>query len=479
MQAVAFIDQDRGYPERCPACSRKHAYATKNHEAWNKGLTKETDERMAASAANMHKHYIEYGHHNTGKTKENDEGVRQKGFKISEALRAHYAEHEGWSLGMTKETSSIIANRGKNISIALKGRIFGDDALEKMRLAKLLTHDVVQRRLREKNIELTSDYVDTVTRTNLRCLKCDTTFERHVGAIFNNNARCPTCFPPWANKTSAWQQEVADFVATLVTDVEINNRVVVAPLELDVYVPSHKFAIECNGLYWHSEAAKRFKSDHVEEKRLLAKEAGVNLLIIFEDEWRDKRHVVESMIAHRLGRSTSIGARELCLQRCQQSNVASLLEKWHLEGHVNSSHAMKLVTNTGDVVGACSLRWARGTNRTVLEIARIAFLPGIHVQGGVGRFVKESLRWTKELGATRLLTYSDNRLGNGSGYSAAGLRLDGTTVPRFWWTDNVVRYDRFKYRANKERCMSEKQVAQEAGVFRVYGCSNTRWVADV
>lgn len=126
-------------------------------------------------------------------------------------------------------------------------------------------------------------------------------------------------------------------------------------------------------------------------------------------------------------------------------------------------------------MGMCTLRWARGTNRSVLEVARIAFKPGIHVQGGVSRFINEARHWAKELGATKLLSYSDNRLGDGSGYAAAGLRHDGTTVPRFWWTDLHNRFDRFKFRADNVRGLTERQVAEEAGVFRIYGCSNSRW----
>lgn len=84
---VKFIDQEKGYPERCPRCSRRHAYASKGTSSWNKGLTKDNDERMSISAANMRAHYREHGHHNSGKTKENDEGVRQKAAKSATACR--------------------------------------------------------------------------------------------------------------------------------------------------------------------------------------------------------------------------------------------------------------------------------------------------------------------------------------------------------------------------------------------------------
>jgi len=463
----------------CPKCSRKAAYETNGFVPWSKGLTKHTDERVAATAAHVHEYYTKHKHPNTGKTKENDRTVRAKAIKIKTSLKKFYEKNNGWSLGLTKETSDIIAKRGKKISESLKGRIPGEETLEKMRKAKLLSHDIVQQRLRERGIELTTQYIDTITKAQLRCLKCSTTFERHVGAVFNNNARCPNCFPPWDIKTSKWQNEIFMYVKDLAADAVLNDRQALDGKELDIYVPSQNFAIECNGLFWHSDFTGRFASSHAEDKRLLAQKAGITLLTIFDDEWRERKQIVKSMIAHRLGKSSTIGARKLLLQRCKPSEVAKNIENWHLEGRVNASYALRLVTDQNKTMGACSLRWARGTNKTTLEIARIAFMPGIHVQGGMGRFVNEAKRWAAKLGATTLLSYSDNRLGNGTGYLKAGMQLDSTTVLRFWWTDFNQRFNRFRYRADAQRNLTEREVAQEANVVRIYGCSNLKWILDI
>jgi len=311
--------------------------------------------------------------------------------------------------------------------------------------------------------------------SNVRCNTCGHVSEKKLHVI-EHGGRCNSCFPL---SVSRWQQEITDFVKTLVGNVITNDRAAICPLELDIYVPSAKFAIECNGIYWHSEAISSFDRNHTENKRLQVQAAGISLLTIFEDEWRDKRTIIMSMIKHRLRISTSIGARELRLERCQPGDVASSLDDWHLEGHVNSSYALRLVTKGGVTMGVCSLRWARGTARQILEVARIAFFPGMHVPGGISRFIKEAMQWARELGATKLLSYSDNRLGTGTGYALAGMQLDGITTQRFWWTDFYQRHDRFKFRADSSRGLTERQVAQEAGVHRIYGCSNSRWTIDL
>lgn len=439
---VPFKNQEVGYPERCSKCSRRYSYATKNITSWNKGLTKETDKRMADSAANMRKHYATHGHHSTGKTKENDERVRLKARKISMTKK-----------GKPHTPRQKEAHRGKHS----------------------ICQDEAKRRFAELGFTLVGEYAAALKPVEVTCTKCDKTTTKKLH-VLEHGGKCNFCFSP---KISRWQSEIADYVRTLISDVEVNNRNVIAPYELDIYVPSRSFAIECNGIYWHSDAAGQHDPKHAEKKRILAKNAGINLLTIFEDEWRDKRHIIESMIRHRLGLSTRIGARKLTVQRCAVAEASHLLNEWHLEGYVNSSYALKMVTKEGNIVGVCSLRWARGTNRTILEIARIAFHPGVHVSGGISKFIAEVYCWGQELKAQKLLSYSDNRLGNGSGYLASGMQFDGLTVPRFWWTDFFKRYNRFKYRADKERSLTEKQVAKEAGVVKIYGCSNSRWILNV
>lgn len=78
-----------------------------------------------------------------------------------------------------------------------------------------------------------------------------------------------------------------------------------------------------------------------------------------------------------------------------------------------------------------------------------------------------------------MMTYVDSRVGSGVGYKLAGWSPDGTTgSPRFWWTDMVDRYNRFKYKADASRNMTQQDIANEAGVSQIFGCLNSRWVIN-
>ena len=70
--------------------------------------------------------------------------------------------------------------------------------------------------------------------------------------------------------------------------------------ELDVLSPDHSFAIEFNGLYWHSTKIKDETTYHA-DKTKQAQSKGINLMHVWEDDWEEDRDLVIRLIARRLG----------------------------------------------------------------------------------------------------------------------------------------------------------------------------------
>ena len=67
-----------------------------------------------------------------------------------------------------------------------------------------------------------------------------------------------------------------------------NCRNIIAPLEIDIFIPSKNIAIEYDGLYWHS--SNKFSGRTIEKKYHLNKteqclKKGIKLIHIFENEW--------------------------------------------------------------------------------------------------------------------------------------------------------------------------------------------------
>lgn len=96
-----------------------------------------------------------------------------------------------------------------------------------------------------------------------KCLKCGNEFEALLDQNWSSRmhmpARCPICHPlDTSAGTSEAEREFAAFCGACAEIVE-NDRSVIAPFELDVFIPSKKLAFEFDGLYWHCDGNKPAK----------------------------------------------------------------------------------------------------------------------------------------------------------------------------------------------------------------------------
>ena len=67
-----------------------------------------------------------------------------------------------------------------------------------------------------------------------------------------------------------------------------NSRKIIAPQEIDIYLPQLKLAIEFNGLYYHSQLRNKTKEYHL-NKSIVCRKKGIRLIHIYEFEDIDKQ----------------------------------------------------------------------------------------------------------------------------------------------------------------------------------------------
>lgn len=138
---------------------------------------------------------------------------------------------------------------------------------------------------------LSDEYVGSSHKMRWKCPKGH--IEEFSWRNFKKYKNCPKC----SKNRSTAEKEIFDWLASLDIKVEQNNKKLIGQ-ELDIYLPEHKLAIEHNGLYWHSE---KFcdKNYHINKlERCLEK--GIRLITIFEDEWKNKKEQVKSIIVYNL-----------------------------------------------------------------------------------------------------------------------------------------------------------------------------------
>jgi hypothetical protein len=131
---------------------------------------------------------------------------------------------------------------------------------------------------------LSKEYVKSIKHLRV---KCPSNHEYNVS--FNNfqrGCRCPIC----SSKTSKTELEVYKYICSVyMGEIQRNNRsIILNPkthryLELDIYLPDIKMAIEFNGEHWHEEDYVKWK-DKIKQKQ--CKKNGITLLVIEYKHWK-------------------------------------------------------------------------------------------------------------------------------------------------------------------------------------------------
>ena len=118
------------------------------------------------------------------------------------------------------------------------------------------------------------------------------------GISYNQGNGCPKC----SNNMSFPESEICKFLELLNVDYEQSNRTIISPKELDIYIPDKNIAIEYDGLLWHSYGTT-FPNNVDEininqhlDKTLVCESKDIQLLHIFEHEWRTFKPFIQNLI---------------------------------------------------------------------------------------------------------------------------------------------------------------------------------------
>ena len=258
------------------------------------------------------------------------------------------------------------------------------------------------------------DYAGAFHEYKLRCKECGYEFTSSSSTSYRDTPWCPHCKP---KASSSHEIELAEYVRSLGVDIISNSRQIIRPLELDIYVPSKKIAIEFNGLYWH------IGTSHV-NKLTLCTEKGISLIQIFEDEWVNNKDVVKSMISAKLGFSDRIYARKCNV--VHDVKAKDFFTNNHIQGSAPASVTIGLELR-GELVCCASFGKSRYSSKAEWELIRFASKLNTTVVGGMSKILKEFRR----LNRGSLITYADRRYSEGNSYAKCGFEYSHTTTPGY------------------------------------------------
>jgi predicted transcriptional regulator len=341
--------------------------------------------------------------------------------------------------------------------------------------------------LKNKNYEYVDGFIKKHSPFRVKCNSCNKIKE--VSNYFTIKKNC--CKSCSGTGTSSIENEISDWIELVLKQsqsnhhiVQKNNRSIIPPKELDIYIPELNLAIEYCGLYWHSEPYKD-KNYHY-NKMKECNNLGIRLITIFEDEWKNRAFQIKNLLKSVLG----VYTKRVFARKCQVKEISTpiakiFLEKNHIQGSSVAEVAFGLYFDS-DLLGVVTAsKHHRQGQEKVFVLNRLAFLDNIQVIGGTSKLLRYLVDYSKEKGYKKLISWSDSRWSEGNVYKKTGFKLEQEIKPDYsYFCQNTGK--RLSKQSNTKKALlkkgaigkTEHEMALSLDLYRIWDCGKKRWVIN-
>jgi DNA-directed RNA polymerase subunit RPC12/RpoP len=329
-----------------------------------------------------------------------------------------------------------------------------------------------------------SCYTSINDEIDFKCNACGNIFKKLWGRMSNEDSiKCPECFKSIKRKS---ENEVYTFIKELYSgDIIQNDRTLIEPYELDIYIPEKKIAFEYCGCIWHSSKYNKDSNKH-KIKYEMCLQKGIKLITIFEDEWTNKNEICKSRITNILGIITNrIFARKCNINEIDNKVALNFCEKNHIQGkgHVKESFGLFYNNELISVMTFSKPSVAKNGSKYDWELNRFCSKLNTVTVGGASKLLSAFKK--KHIG-DKLITFCDIRWGNGDVYENIGFLYDYTTRPNYYYIGqhtNWIRKHRFLFAKHvlmkkfneTDKELTEEQIAEKNGLYRIYDCGHKKY----
>lgn len=227
---------------------------------------------------------------------------------------------------------------------------------------------------------------------------------------------------------SKYEYMVANWLDEINVDYIINDRTVLDGYEIDFYIPDKKIGIEINPSSSHnSNQYAMGRSIHRASKEKLyhytkykkAEEKGIMLIQLYEYDLEPSQFnaKVKYFLKQKLcGYSTRVYARNVVVREVTNADrkaCIAFLNQYHLQG-ANRANTYYGMYYNEDLIGVASFV----QHNDYVELKRLCFKYGYQIIGGLSKCIKHY--FNDHADCFEIRSFSDNNIGNGDGYKAAG-----------------------------------------------------------
>jgi hypothetical protein len=342
----------------------------------------------------------------------------------------------------------------------------------------------VQKEISEKapTIELISTvYNGTHNHLQVKCKKCNNLYNVSRTNILSGKG-CPFC----TSVDSKLEKEMKSFIKSIYAGETFSNKKFNyndKTYELDIYIPELKLGVEFNGLYWHSDVFRE-KNYHLDKTNFFS-EQDIRVIHVFEDEWVQKRSIVESKLRHALKVSDrdKVYGRHLTIKEIDKDQKNIFLKQNHIQGTDHSSIMLGAFKDEElvSVMTFSKPRVSLGNKNTKVgqyELSRFASSKNV-----IGSFAKLMKYALNKFNIESIITYADLRWSNieSNIYEKNGFVLSHVSNPNYFYCSSKVRYHRFNFRKQVLKAkfpelydekLTEFQIMDKTNYTRIWDCGN-------
>ena len=320
--------------------------------------------------------------------------------------------------------------------------------------------------------------------------KCDKIFNIPSGTYLDRvrvkHPLCTKLYPidPTKIKNTSIELFIKDILNEYNIEYRTNVRSIISPKELDIYIPSKQIAIECNGVYWHSLKEPSYHINKYKE----CQQKGIQLLTLWEDWFKTKPKVLESVIKSKLGIvENKIGARKCIVKEVSTKECKNFLNENHIQGYSPSTTKLGLYYND-ELVSVMTFSKSRvgiGKKEDGYELVRFCNKLNTRVVGGASKLLKYFIQIYNP---SKIISYSSNDISNGDLYNILGFQKENESAIAYWYINHNTfqRYHRFNFRKQKLKEMgynienqTEFQIMSQLPYWKIFDSGTTRWVLQL
>ena len=363
-------------------------------------------------------------------------------------------------------------NREKFVETVLKE--YGEDYFKELSSRRYKKYQSKIEEIREERLRFLRSYLTDIeviedlnknktTFDNYKCKEKGHIFTRSYGDILKGFTHCPVCYPHHSNL----EREVKEILDSLDIEYFMHYRPNwMMGKELDFFIPSIGFAIECNGSYFHSDLFKR--RDYHQKKSELGLENNIFIFQLYDVDFYSKRDKFIQILKSKLKLNETISARKCEIRDISQLEYSEFLNSYHYQGETISSIRYGLFFQ-GTLVQVIGFR----KDRENFILDRLCSKKDITVTGGSSKLLKH---FEREYSPKEIKTYADLTYTNGAIYKTLGFTLSSKNAPAYFYVKNGVKYLRYsttkaklsKLLENFDPSKTEEKNMKDNGFYRVF-----------